>query len=107
MIEADGAAVFLALKMILKGMGLRCGAEVLGVKLYTVRRWLRTAAEHSGEVNKVLRKDFDVYRAELDELQTFVKKTVSRMEHDSEDKRWTCLSFGPEYKLISAAVQSP
>jgi len=65
----------LALKMILKSMGLRGGAEVLGIKLYTVRRWLREAAEHSGEVNKVLMKDINVYRVELDELQTFVKKT--------------------------------
>jgi len=71
MIEADGGAVFLALKMTLKGMGLRGTAEVLGVKLYTVRRWLRTAAEHSGEVNKVLMRDIDVYREELDELWTY------------------------------------
>jgi len=71
MIEADGGDVFLALKMILKGMGLRGTAEVLGVKLYTVRRWLRTAAEHSGEVNKVLMKDINVYMVELDELWTY------------------------------------
>jgi len=62
MIESDEEAVFLALKMTLKGMGLRCTAEVSGVKLYTVRRWLRTAVKHSGEVNKVLMKDINVYR---------------------------------------------
>jgi len=71
MIEADERAVFLALKMILKGMSLRGGAEVLCVKLYTVRRWLRTAAEHSGEVNNVLMRDIDVYREELDELWNY------------------------------------
>jgi len=71
MIEADERGVFLALKMILKGMGLRGGAEVLGVKLYTVRRWLCTAAEHRGEVNKVFMKDINVYRVELDELRTY------------------------------------
>jgi len=57
--------------MTLKGMSLCGTAEVLGVKLYTVRRWLRTAAEHSGEVNKVLMKDINVYRVELDELRTY------------------------------------
>jgi len=57
--------------MILKGMSLRGTAEVLGVKLYTVRRWLRTAAKPSGEVNKVLMKDINVYRVELDELWTY------------------------------------
>jgi len=34
MIEADGGAVFLALKMILKGMSLRGGAEVFRVLNY-------------------------------------------------------------------------
>jgi len=48
------------LKMTLKGMSLCGTAEVLGVKLYTVRRWLRTAAEHNREVNKVLMKDINV-----------------------------------------------
>jgi len=48
-------------------------------------------------------KDIDVYGVELDELQTFVKKTVPRMGHGSEDERWTCLSFDLEHELISAA----
>jgi len=38
MIEAGEVAVFLALKMILKCMSLRGGAEISGVKLYIVRR---------------------------------------------------------------------
>jgi len=59
MIEAGEGGVFLALKMILKGMSLLGGAEVLGVKIYTVRRWLCTAAEHRGEVKKVLIKDIN------------------------------------------------
>jgi hypothetical protein len=67
-------AVFLALKMILKGMNLRGTAEVLDVKLDTVRRWLSIAADHSEKVNKVLMKDLSVDKVELDELWTFVKK---------------------------------
>ena len=73
-LRTDEETVFLALKMILKGMSLRGTAEVLGVKLDTVRRWLRIAAEHSEEVNKVLMKDIKVDKIELDELWTFVKK---------------------------------
>ncbi|NYB52500.1 MAG: hypothetical protein HVN35_08090 [Methanobacteriaceae archaeon] len=55
-------------------MSLRGTAEVLGVKLDTVRRWLRIAAEHSEEINKVLMKDIKADKVELDELWTFVKK---------------------------------
>jgi len=64
--------------MILKGMSLRGTAEVLGVKLDTVRRWLRIAAEHSEEINKVLMKDIKVDKVELDELWTFVQKKQFR-----------------------------
>lgn len=88
--------------MILKGMSLRGTAEVLGVKLDTVRRWLRIASEHSDEINKVLIKDIKVDKVELDELWTLLK-TVPRMEHESEDERWIWLSFAPEHRLILAA----
>jgi len=73
-LKTDEKTVFLALKMILKGMNLRSTAEILEVKLDTVRRWLKIAAEHSEEVNKVLMKNLDVDKVELDELWTFVKK---------------------------------
>lgn len=73
-LRTDEEIVFLALKMILKGLSLRGTAEILGVKLDTVRRWLRIAAEHSEEINKVLLKDIKVDKVELDELWTFVKK---------------------------------
>jgi len=73
-LRTDEETVFLALKMILKGMNLRSTAETLEVKLDTVRRWLKISAEHSEEVNKVLMKDLDVDKVELDELWTFVEK---------------------------------
>ena len=57
--------------MILKGMNLRSTAETLEVKLDTVRRWLKISAEHSEEVNKILMKDWDVDKVELDELMYF------------------------------------
>ena len=73
-LKTDEKTVFLALKMILKGMNLRSTAEILEVKLDTVRRWLNISVEHSEEVNKVLMKDLDVDKVELDELWTYVKK---------------------------------
>jgi transposase-like protein len=70
--------VIIALKMIIKGMSLRSTAEILNVKLDTVRGWLTKAAEHSDEVNKILLKDLKVSKVELDELWTFVKKKQFR-----------------------------
>jgi len=73
-LKTDEAVVFTALKMIVSGTSLRKTAEILGVKLDTVRRWLKIAADHSEKVNKVLMKDLKVDKVELDELWTFVKK---------------------------------
>jgi len=77
-LRTDEDKVLIALKMILKGMSLRGVAEVLEVKLDTVRRWLSRAAEHGEEVNKVLMKDIIVSKVELDELWTFVQKNKYR-----------------------------
>lgn len=70
--------VLIALKMIIKGISLRSVAEILNVKLDTVRGWLSKSAEHTKEVNKVLLKDLNVSKVELDELWTFVKKKQFR-----------------------------
>jgi transposase-like protein len=70
--------VLIALRMIIKGISIRSAAEILDVKRDTVRGWLTKAAEHSEEVNKVLLKDLNVSRVELDELWTFVKKKQFR-----------------------------
>lgn len=70
--------ILIALRMIIKGISIRSSAEILGVKRDTVRGWLSKAAEHSEEVNKVLLKDLNLSRVELDELWTFVKKKQFR-----------------------------
>ncbi|MDR2544309.1 MAG: helix-turn-helix domain-containing protein [Methanobrevibacter sp.] len=75
-LRTDEKTVFLALKMILKGMSLRSTADMLNVKLDTVRRWLQISSKHCEEVNQVLMKDIDVDKVELDELWTFVKKKM-------------------------------
>lgn len=59
-------------------MSLRGTAEILEVKLDTVRGWLQKAAEHSEEVDKVLIKELNVDKVELDELWTFVQKKQFR-----------------------------
>jgi hypothetical protein len=55
-------------------MALRKVAEVLHVKLDTVRCWLTQASEHAEKVNDALVKRIHVERVELDELWTFVRK---------------------------------
>jgi len=82
-LRTDEKTVFLALKMILKGMNLRATAEILDIKLDTVRRWLQISAKHCEEVNNVLMKELDVEKVELDELWTYVKKKRIR--------EWTAL----------------
>jgi len=77
-LKTDEKTIIMGLKMILKGMSLRGVADVLDVKLDTVRRWLQKAAEHSEEVNKVLLKEIEVDKVELDELWTFVQKKQFR-----------------------------
>ena len=66
--------VLLALKLVLKGMGLRAVAGAMEVKLDTVRFWLQQAATHAEKVNEALLKQLHVERVELDELWTFVRK---------------------------------
>lgn len=66
--------VLLGLEMVLRGMALRDVAEVVHVKLDTVRGWLAQAAEHAEKVNDALVKRVHVKRVELDELWTFVRK---------------------------------
>jgi transposase-like protein len=70
--------VLLALKLLVKGMPLRGVADVLGIKLDTVRHWLRVAAEQSEMVDAVLMKELHVTQVELDALWTFVKKNSLR-----------------------------
>ena len=71
--------VLLALKLLLKGMGIRAIAEVLQTKPNTVLAWLRRAAEHSTEVEKHWLGELKVDKVELDELWTFVKKKQLRL----------------------------
>lgn len=68
----------MALKLLVKGMPLRAVAEVLEVKLDTVRHWLKVAAEQSEKIDAMLMKELKVSQVELDALWTFVKKNTLR-----------------------------
>ena len=70
--------VLMAFKLLVKGMPLRGVAEVLGVKLDTVRHWLKVAAEQSAKVEALLMQELPVSQVELDALWTFVKKNALR-----------------------------
>ena len=63
--------------MVIQGMSLRGITEVLDIKLDTIRGWLKRAAEHGEEINKVLMKNLKVNKVKLDELWTFVQKSSS------------------------------
>ena len=68
----------MALKLLVKGMPLRGVAEVLEVKLDTVRYWLKVTAEQSEKIDAMLMKELKVSQVELDALWTFVKKNTLR-----------------------------
>ena len=68
----------MAIKLLVKGMPLRGVAEVLEVKLDTVRHWLKVAAEQSEKIDAVLMKELKVSHIELDALWSFVKKNSLR-----------------------------
>ena len=70
--------ILMALKLLVKGMPLRGIAEVLEVKLDTVRGWLKKAGEHSAQITPHLLKELKVKKVELDALWSFVKKKSLR-----------------------------
>ena len=82
--------VRLALEMVTKGMSIQGIADVLKLKPSTVSGWISRAADHCEKVNKVVLKDVETPKVEMDELWTFVGKkeclkTTSMMtkEHGS------------------------
>ncbi len=77
-LRSSDEKVLMALKLLVKGMPLRGIAEVLGVKLDTVRHWLKLAAEQSEKIDALLLKELKVSQIELDALWTFVKKNSLR-----------------------------
>lgn len=68
--------VLMALKLLIKGLSLRGAAEVMGVKLDTIRNWLRKAAQHTEAVNQILVRNLRLSQVQVDELWTFVKKNT-------------------------------
>lgn len=50
------------------------------MKIDTVRGWLAKTTKHSDEVNMRLLIDLKIFKVELDELWSFVKKKAPKME---------------------------
>ena len=64
----------LALELVNRGVSINGIAEVLKSKPSTVRSWIARASDHCAEVNKVILKDVETPKVEMDELWTFVGK---------------------------------
>lgn len=93
--------VLLGLEMILHGMPLRKVADILHVKLDTVRGWLSQSAEHAEKVNEALVKRINVERVELDELWTFVRKKNFRGWKKVRRERMELCGYGsPMHRSI-------
>ena len=61
-----------ALGMLAERMSIAAVARVKGVKEDTVSSWLREAANHVEEIEEVLLKDYNVDKAQMDSLWTYV-----------------------------------
>ena len=77
-LRTDPDTFLLALRMVLNDNPLRKIADIMEIKLDTLRNWLLRAALHSEEVNKIFLTELKVSKVELDELWTFVKKKQFR-----------------------------
>jgi len=66
--------VRLALEMVTKGMSIQGTADVLKLKPSTVSGWILRASDHCEKVNKVILKDVETPKVEMDELWTFAGK---------------------------------
>jgi len=93
-IRSSEEKVILALKLILHGMSLRAVSNVLGVKLDTVRFWLRRSAAHAEQVNDMLVAQVKVNRVELDELWSFVRKKNFRAWQKAKKKQMAATGSG-------------
>ena len=68
--------IFMGLRLLAEGLGLRGTSRVLEIKLDTIRKWLAVAALHCEEVSNLLLRDLKLSQVQVDELWTFVKKNT-------------------------------
>jgi hypothetical protein len=69
-IQTSEDKVQLALEMVTKGMSIRGTADVLKSKPSTVRSWTSKASNHCRKVNRVVLKDIETPKMEMNELWT-------------------------------------
>ncbi len=107
--------VMTALKMIPVRVSLSGISFVLGVTEETVLMWPGRAYEKAGEINSALLTELPVTEVQPDEMQSFVRRTISENSEDgtetpseSEDGRWWIwISYAPEFRLILAMAAGP
>lgn len=58
--------------LLAEGTRISTLSRVKGIKEDTILRWLREAARHADELEAVLMKDFQLKRAQLDGLWSYV-----------------------------------
>jgi len=73
-LRTDEDKVKLALKMAMRGMSILGIAETLEFQPSTVSTWISRSGEHCERVNKVVLKDIETPKVEMDKLWTFVEK---------------------------------
>ena len=70
------------LALLAEGNRISALTRVKGIKEDTILRWLREAARHAEQLEAVLMKDFQLKRAQLDGLWSYVgnkgEKSLSR-----------------------------
>lgn len=76
-LRTDKKTVVMALKNLAEGNGIRGTARIMDTTKDVIRSWLIKAAQHVGEVEKVLTKELKFTRVQLDEIWSFVKKKTA------------------------------
>nr|QNO45157.1 hypothetical protein GMDKAGHH_00010 [Methanosarcinales archaeon ANME-2c ERB4]QNO46041.1 hypothetical protein OOGCPJEC_00026 [Methanosarcinales archaeon ANME-2c ERB4] len=82
------------------------GFVVLRVAAHIWKGSIHRAANRSEKVNEMFIKDLKVSKVELDELWTFVKKSVPGVS-SPEEERWMWVCFAKESRLLLCIVVGP
>jgi transposase-like protein len=70
--HAHGDEILEVLALLAEGNRISALTRVKGIKEDTILRWLREAAQHADKLDAVLMQDFQLKRAQIDGLWSFV-----------------------------------
>ncbi len=116
-LKTDEEKVMMALKMILVKVDISGISFVLNVKKDTILSWLDRAYKKAEEINRILLRELDVTRVELDEMWSFIRRKTNNDDEDDtiimqntleeEGQQWTWIGYAPEYRLILGIIVGP